>query len=605
MVFWGAFALALALYAGTAPDGLPWNGSTGLALAYLGEVARLPAMPHPLWGYYVQVLGGPVALSAFAAALAAGFLGALVCRCFGWRFAVCAVLLWTFMPGVWNRAVTGERSICLVSMAVVALWTLNAVLWRILKKVRAIRKATSTTTDGDVVGADEIKKSGRRNRIAGWSALGAAGVFALVSPTLHDYTLGEPASVFARGVAEAAAGRIVVLNGVLDGQMARALGSRADDFRTICLRGDEDYRRRLVAWAKSAFPAETNLWVSAQVSPQAFVDSAVKRLPERFYLMNGASTTRTQWEERWRAFEPYLGSSDPFVRTARRLFGYEGNAVANAMLDGRDPKSDAWHLYRRIYDEVDPGNVSALANMCEMIRRGHVVSAEEKRKVQERFEAFLKDANNRKHMREIVRAAGPVRADPELMEELVTAAKKRIVAKIAAGEKVEFAPELLSLVEWNNEMCRLMDRNELVSAGRIARAILSNPKWRAFMPANAVMGSLSAFEGDPVASERFFRVATDTTNRVATVVLNDYADTLMHLGKLDEAEKIARRAVAQSDETVWLARLTLAEVLERQDAAAKGEAAKGEIGALLKSVLKHAPEQVRERVRREHRGFFR
>jgi len=83
LLFAAAFAVALALYWVTAPDGLPWNESSHLALAYLGEIVRLPAMPHPFWGFYVRVCGGPVALSVALAALAAGLLGSLVCRYFG------------------------------------------------------------------------------------------------------------------------------------------------------------------------------------------------------------------------------------------------------------------------------------------------------------------------------------------------------------------------------------------------------------------------------------------------------------------------------------------------------------------------------------------
>jgi len=178
-------------------------------------------------------------------------------------------------------------------------------------------------------------------------------------------------------------------------------------------------------------------------------------------------------------------------------------------------------------------------------------------------------------------------------------------------------------------MCQLMDKGEIVQAGRIARAILSNPKWHGFIPANAVMGSVAAYEGDYVASERFFQVATDTTNTVATVVLNNYADTLMNLGKLAEAEKIARRAVKESEETFWLARLTLAEILEKRrvtgaideralkpfavgkngektasDAPAE-DSSVPEIKALIKSVLKHAPQSLRERIRKEHKGYTR
>jgi len=40
---------------------------------------------------------------------------------------------------------------------------------------------------------------------------------------------------------------------------------------------------------------------------------------------------------------------------------------------------------------VDPGNISALANMDEMIRRGYKVSGDEKRKLQDKIRAYRKD----------------------------------------------------------------------------------------------------------------------------------------------------------------------------------------------------------------------
>jgi len=229
----------LTLYALTAPDGLPWNASTRLALAYLGEVVRFPVMPHPVWGFHVQVFYGPIVLSVVCAALAAGLLAAIVNRYFGWRIATAVALVWILLPGVWNRAITGERGICLAAMVVVAAWVLNAVALRVLRKARAAKRAARrsapATIGSDVLGAPtahkEAKKRSKANRILGWSVLGAAGMFAFVSLTLHDYRYGEAASVFARGVVEAAGERVIVMNGVVDSQIVwekKVRGQRSD-----------------------------------------------------------------------------------------------------------------------------------------------------------------------------------------------------------------------------------------------------------------------------------------------------------------------------------------------------------------------------------------
>jgi len=373
---------------------------------------------------------------------------------------------------------------------------------------------------------------------------------------------------------------------------------------------------------------------------------AARRHPDRFYVMTGKDSTLEDWEKRWEAFKPYLKSKDSFVAVARRMFGYEGNLVANALCDGEEKGQEsevrqrtAYALYKRIYDEIDPGNISALVNMSEMIRRGYVVSGAEEKNVQEELRKYFKNLSQWKYAREILRASGPVRADSSEVEKIVAEAKSQIAAKIADGEKVDYSPEILSLVEWNNEMLQLMDQGEIVKAGRVARAILSRPEWQGSVPANAVMGSVTANEGDYVSSEAFFKAVADTTNVVPAVVLNDYADTLAQLGKLEEAERLARRAVNESDETLWVARLTLVQILEKKmkkkkieedetiDEVDLAEFAVGggagststpiqksvvprnattlEITNLLKSVLSHAPARVRNFIRKEYWGYVR
>jgi len=527
-VFIAVIVPSLALYALTAPDGLPWNGSTTLAAAYLGEIVRLPEMPHSVWGFYVQVFGGAVALASFLAALAAGLLAVIVRRYVGWRFAVSAAVVWVFLPGVWNRVITGERSICLVSMVVAAAWLLDSIGRWIFGKVRTEKCASE---ENGAAGQGKIK------RIAEKVAMGAAVVFAIVSLASHDYRLGEPAAAYARGVVEAADERIVILTGICDAQVAREMARsceriktsqaalrpgkgrakvgcrQSSEFRILSLRNDETYRTHLVPWVRSAFPSETDLLAAAQVGATAFAEVAAKKHPDRFYQMNGKSATVEQWEQRWKDFELYLETSDPFVCQVRRVFGCEGNGIGIAMLESRgirDPGvlKAAYALFKRIYDEIDPGNVSALINMCDVIRHGHVVDAEEKNRVREALSKFSKDTRNRSRLRAIIRSQGPVRIVPASTE-LTAEEKSDIVARTVAGETAGIDPESLSLGEWKDVMRGLADKDEFVQAGRVARMILSNPTWRDCPQANAVMGSVVAKEGDDVASEWFFQAASD------------------------------------------------------------------------------------------------
>jgi len=98
----------------------------------------------------------------------------------------------------------------------------------------------------------------------------------------------------------------------------------------------------------------------------------------------------------------------------------------------------------------------------------------------------------------------------------------------------------------------------------------------------------------------------------------------VRLGRLDEAEEVARRAVRESDEDVWLARLALTEVLvkklprqERVDIIRDGktverfvrapgtEARVAEIKMLLTVVQHDAPASARERIAKVREGLGR
>lgn len=130
-----------------------------------------------------------------------------------------------------------------------------------------------------------------------------------------------------------------------------------------------------------------------------------------------------------------------------------------------------------------------------------------------------------------------------------------------------------TLAAWNNEMIRAHGRGDLTNAMEIAQRILSQREWRAFVPANAVMGSVLAQAGDYAAAERFFRVAISGKGLAAPqpVVLNDYADTLCHLGRYAEAEIFARRAVAASGGQVQLFKQTLDQILSAVGKDADGQ----------------------------------
>jgi len=618
-VFAGAAAFAYALYALTLPEGLPWGTSATMSGTWM------------------------------AVALAVGLLGSLVTRYLGWRCGAAAALVFTCVPEVWNRTILGERGMAFVAFALCGLWFLNAILLAFFRKAHEAQKAAPAVIEGATAAHDETQKRGKINGIAAWIFLGLAALYATVSIALHDYKLGEPASVFAKGVVEEAGERIVVLNGVLDEQIENELklkceveveerncsgfnsvgqhNKKADihsststlhfnsgasltshfDFQAISLRRDEAYRTNLVAWVRSDFPGETNLYLAAQVSVAAFLDVAVKAHPERFYLMNGKSSTLAGWEKRWEAMKPYLKSRDPFVPVARRMFGHEGNAVGNVLVDAAPM---AYALYKRIYEEIDPGNISALINMSEMIRRGYKVKVDEKKWVTDKLNAFFKDESNRRHVREIVHYYGPVRQDPELTAKIVAESEKtrvRLNEQLAAGEEVKLPPEVQAVFEQNDRMVLAMGTNDLATASKIARTLLSKPAWRDWAPANAVMGEVMVAEGDYAAAEAFFRTALADGREAPDVVVNNYADVLMKLGKMDEAERILRVLVAKRGEAAWGPRFTLAEVLTKKVEKVGGggqrsfEPVQQEVRELVAVVMKHAPGEMKQLMREKQR----
>lgn len=565
-VSFGAAVLTAALYFLTSPSGIPYGAE------------------YPLY------------LSISLAALGSGLVGYLMSRLFGWRVGLSAALLWTTLPPIWYRAISGDKSILRILGTVVVIAVLYYLTKRVIKLFQVHREGSKNFV------STKRSDTRRRNRLISRIVLAVASFVALVALTLHDYRYGKIAEVFAKGIVEAAGERVIILNGAFDKQIVAEIEKRGKG-EYVSLTNDEENREKLVEWAKANFPEEEKLWLGARVSPAAFVDLVLESHKDKFYSMNGSDTTLEAWEKRVEEVRPYFKATDSAAQLVKRHLGIEGNHVANKLAD-EGKEAEAYKIYARIYDEIDPGNAAALINMSELIRRGLKISIDEQRRVKEKLNTFLRDRNNQKRLREIVRAAGPVRADPELMAKMIEEANKLREEKKAAGEEEKFVlpEEVKSLVEANGAMLKAMDRGDKEAASRIARSILSKPEWRGFIPANAVMGEILAKEGDFAASERFYEVATSTTNRVGVMVYAGYANTLKELGKLDKAEEMARKAISDSNENYWQARAILADILIRKNP----EKAKGdkEIKKLISSAIRHAPAEMRVQINTEFSKYL-
>lgn len=588
-IFWAATIGGLLLYFFSSPNGLPWNDQTRMALAWAGKIAPLPEMTHPVWGYFVQVFGGKfVAVSIVAAALSGGLIGAMANRYLGWRIGVASAIVWLFLPPVWDRAVIGALSVLWVFAGILSLWALNAVFLLMTRRAREVALGGANM----LAGIDKRTWEYYFRLIGGWTVLALSILYAVVISVEHDYTIGEVASVYARTMLDEADGRFVVMGGVADDQMIWEAERReqGSSKRLLSLREDDAYRAELIKLVRREWPAETNLWVAATIGPKTFAELAVRLHPDNVYVMTGKSTTLDKWEARWETMKPYLSSRDCFVPALRRAFAYEANTLANALAEAGDRRA-AWKLYWRILEEVDASNVSALINLNELLRGGFVAEESQRRRIEGGMALLRKNENALM----LVSACGPVRPDDKVMAEFRLEFEKWVNEFEKSQGKKPLPDILKTIAERGNEMILAYNAGNLVEAGRIARTILARRDGRGFIPANAVMGAVSASEGDYIASAAFYRVVLSGAKQPPFEIYNDFADTLNHLGEYDEAEKCARIAVAGTPETSWLFRLTLAEILRN---AKKNP---NEIDELLKVVYRQAPEIVRIRVKRDFR----
>lgn len=295
----------------------------------------------------------------------------------------------------------------------------------------------------------------------------------------------------------------------------------------------------------------------------------------RIFEADAAAENPLSLSERWERVKPLLDvKGDPFIPQMRRKFAIEGNAEGNRLQDAGKSES-AWTIYKWIMSEVEPGNFSAIVNLSEMMRLGYEPSKSDALKVRKALDDFFRDKRRALHAAAIAAASGPVHADVQMLAQIRENALKRLEEMRLNHEPITLTPEIKTLVSWSAEMTEAMDDGNLGRAGKIARTILQNPDWDGFIPANAVLGTVSAVEGDLEASERYFRKATSGTNAVNAVICNDFAESLRLAGKLEEAEQWARKAVGGSTPQYWVSRLTLIDIL------LDGEKCLDEVKALL------------------------
>lgn len=276
VLFLSAFAGTGLLYLLTAAEGYPWSASTHWALAWSGVIPQLPHVPHPVWGYFVQVFGGHyIALSIVAAALTVALVASLATRHFGWRIGAAAAVFLGLAPRIWNEAVMGGRFASVLAVGAIALWCLDTWITSIARKY----KSDAVFAHGGRAG-----KLAWLWRIAAWCILGASGVFAAASFTFHNYSIGEDATEYVREILKDADGKWVVMSGMADDQFYGEVRDTGRRIELLSLRTDDLYRTQLVSRVRAAFPGEQDLVNAATVGPRAFMDAGRKAHPDLFVM---------------------------------------------------------------------------------------------------------------------------------------------------------------------------------------------------------------------------------------------------------------------------------------------------------------------------------
>ncbi len=110
------------------------------------------------------------------------------------------------------------------------------------------------------------------------------------------------------------------------------------------------------------------------------------------------------------------------------------------------------------------------------------------------------------------------------------------------------------------------EEHALLHARQVLRTDRKNPL------ANYVMGSLRLKEGAYGDAEDFLRRSVEDPEKASSAALNDLAETLRRIKKMDEAEKFARQAV-KKDPSLYIAWETLASILLSKGSLEEAESA--------------------------------
>ena len=360
-----------------------------------------------------------------------------------------------------------------------------------------------------------------------------------------------------------------------------------------------------------------DLAFAAELGPRALVDEWRKIDKAGFEAKVASAANYFPSREKWDAARAELAgmrADDPMAKYLRRLMGVCGNALGCRMLEeevkvkgegeqrrvdssvrlrpSTSTESEAWAIFRAIVDEVDPENYAAFVNLRGMAERGFAVSKDEVAELDRRRQQIEKDLKGWPQIVRAARSSGRLYADPDELAKFEREQRKAAAKREPSVEAQKFAKTVAAAAKdaksgkAAQEAIHKAIREGKVRADFIGERLIAidlalgdaeNAEKDAIdvlksdrhnPAANAALGTIAGARGDYERAARYLGRAI-ATGRAPAAAKNDYAWVLCRMGRIDEAEPLAREAVKADGES-WIFRETLAAILIRRGSLDEG-----------------------------------
>ena len=326
---------------------------------------------------------------------------------------------------------------------------------------------------------------------------------------------------------------------------------------------DEKYLASLKAKVAS-FEEERTLSADERMSLDPAVELSAPALAEELSLLalpTGAvakAWSKELWPESrefevWKTVAPLAAGSEA---TGSRYFR---RALARIMLEtaaehqAKAELEAAAKIYLYVWKNIDPDNISVLFNLYGMRRRGYPFGEHTIAMIDAAYRAFASDRARTTRVERLVREGGRV----FLSEDEIVVANERFKPQLESIIRLRNQAKVEENRRYAEELRGVLDSGDVESLGKAAKGILRRDRTNAL--ANGLLGTLEAGKANYAEAEFYLaRAAREEAAPIA--VLNNYAETLRTLGKFEEAEIYARKAVAAGPK-FWRVHETLADVL--------------------------------------------